>query len=220
MSSKARAGFEENKKDIDELWGIHTQVAGEGVGRKHGVDVLNRAAVVFVTACWESFVEDLVVEAFDFVLANVSVASAISSKVRDKVTKPLFEQKDSRKVWELADGGWRTLMIAHKAATIESWLGNFHTPKSANIDALYDSLLGMPNVSSNWHWQGMGKELAATKLDEYVSIRGDIAHRTRHNETVYKSWGTDYLGHVQRLVQSTDEAVLAHVKGMCGKAPW
>jgi hypothetical protein len=42
MGSKARDSFQENKKDIQELWSIHQQVGGPGAGRKYGVDVLNR----------------------------------------------------------------------------------------------------------------------------------------------------------------------------------
>jgi hypothetical protein len=40
MPSKSKANFDENKKDIDQLWAIHEEVAGGGPGRKHGVDVL------------------------------------------------------------------------------------------------------------------------------------------------------------------------------------
>jgi len=46
------------RKTSISLWVIHEEVAGQGAGRKYGIDVLNRAAIVFVTACWESFVED------------------------------------------------------------------------------------------------------------------------------------------------------------------
>src|SRR2546422_11022276 len=110
MPSKAKQRFDQNKKDIDELWRILQTVAGEGVGRKHGVDVLNRAAIVFVTACWESFIEDLATEAFDFMLSKVLSADKIPAKVRDHATKPLFDQKDSRKVWDIADAGWRAVL--------------------------------------------------------------------------------------------------------------
>lgn len=220
MPSKAKQGFDQNKKDIDELWVIHESVAGGGVGRKHGVDVLNRSAIVFVTACWESFIEDLAAEAFDFMLANVPTADKIPTKVRDYATKPLFDQKDSRKVWDLADAGWRSVLTAHRQATIERWLGHFHTPKKAQVDELYEALLGIPAISTSWHWKGMSAEQAGDKLDEYITIRGNIAHRTEHDETVYKSWGTDFLSHVERLVDATDEAVHARLIGLSGKQPW
>src|SRR6267378_6083031 len=100
MPSKAKANFDANKADIDQLWSIHQDYAGKGAGRKHGVEVLNRAAIIFITAIWESFIEDLAREAFDFLLANAPNPSAIPSKVRDAATRPIFEQKDSRKIWD------------------------------------------------------------------------------------------------------------------------
>ena len=57
MASTAKTNFDQQKRDIDQLWLIHQEVAGQGAGRKHGVDVLNRAAMVFITACWESYVK-------------------------------------------------------------------------------------------------------------------------------------------------------------------
>lgn len=70
MPSKSKQTFETNKADIEQLWQIHQDYAGEGRGRKRGVEVLNRSAIIFVTACWESYIEDLAVEAFDFRLST------------------------------------------------------------------------------------------------------------------------------------------------------
>jgi hypothetical protein len=61
---------------------------------------------------------------------------------------------------------------------------------------------------------------AESKLDEYITIRGNIAHRTAHDETVYKNWGTDYLAHVESLVEATEKAVAQHVEGVVGTSPW
>ncbi|SRR6266404_5289211 len=88
MLSQAAAKFEENRKDIEQLWAIHEEVAGQGAGRKYGVDVLNRAAIIFTTACWESFVEDLAAQSFDFLFANVPNAQAVPVKVRDAARLP------------------------------------------------------------------------------------------------------------------------------------
>ena len=220
MPSVAKTQFDENKKDIDQLWSIHQDVAGAGPGRKHGVDVLNRAAIVFVTACWESYVEDLATEAFDYVLANAPAATVIPMKVRTFATKDLFEQKDRRKIWDIADAGWKTLLQAHKTATLNKTIGHFNTPKTAQVNSLYEELLGIPAVSSAWHWKSMTSAQAEAKLDEYITIRGNIAHRTEHDETVYKDWGTDYLAHVESLVQATDRAVAQHMKSVVGTTPW
>lgn len=220
MPSKAKASFDQNKKDVDELWRIHEEVSGAGAGRKHGVDVINRSAIVFITACWESFVEDLATEAFEFMLANSPTAEKIPGKVKDLATKPFFEQQNTQKIWEIADSGWRKVLQTHQDTTLKEWLGTFHTPKSPNIKTLYKELLGLNDISQSWHWHGMSVENAATKLDSYVTIRGNIAHRTEHDETVYKDWITDYLGHVERLVEKSEVAVHTHLQAITGKSAW
>lgn len=220
MPSLANATYAENKKDLDQLSVIHAEVAGKGPGRKHGVDVLNRTAIVFITACWESFIEDLASEAFDAMLGSVKTPTSIPSKVRNFATKPIFDQKDSTKVWDLADAGWRNLLKAHRDDTLVHWLGPFHTPMSHQVDELYSALLGIPRVSDAWHWNAMSAANARKKLDMYVKIRGNIAHRTVHEEKVYKDWGADYLWHIGMLVEKTEQAVSVHVKSLTGLAPW
>src|ERR1039457_7178773 len=207
MPSKAKLAFEENRTDVTQLWAIHQEFAGGSPGRKRGVDVLNRAAMVFITAIWESFVEDLATEAFEFLLANAPDASKIPTKVKDATTKAIFDQKDSRKVWDLADSGWKGILQSHKAECLQRWLGNFNTPKAAQVDELYEALLGIAGLSKNWHWQKMSADKARSKLDEYITVRGSIAHRAKHQETVYKDWGTEFLGHVTSIVEKCDKVL-------------
>lgn len=220
MPSKAKGTFDQNQKDIGQLWEIHEEIAGQGAGRKYGVDVLNRAAIVFITACWESFVEDLATEAFDFLLAKVPNALAVPVKVRDFATRPVFEQRDSRKVWELADSGWRSVLQAHRAAVLDRWVGTLNTPKSSQINQLFDELLGIPKISSCWRWQSMSVAQAERKLDNYITIRGNIAHRTEHDSTVYLNWTTDYLGHVRTLVSKTETAVASQLLAVTAHQAW
>jgi hypothetical protein len=220
VSSKALDNFNENRKDLAQLWQIHEEIAGQTAGRKYGVDVINRAAIVFITACWESFVEDIALEAFDFLVANAPNALALPPKVRNLATKPIFEQKDSTKVWDLADSGWRLIISQHRTATIERWINTLNTPKSAQDNTLFEELLGIANLKNEWHWQHMSPTQAQEKLDRYIKVRGNIAHRTEHDNTVYKNWITDYLGHVEYLVNITEAKLSAHVSKLTGKKPF
>jgi hypothetical protein len=220
MPSHAKDNFDANRADIDQLWAIHEDYAGEGAGRKYGVEVLNRAAIVFITALWESFVEDLADEAFLFLLQNAPTADGVPSKVRDAATRAIFDQKDSRKVWDLADAGWRTVLMSHKGEALGRWLGDFNTPKTDRVNQLYRELLGLVGLSKSWSWKGMSAEQAAAKLDEYIEIRGEIAHDARHDTAVYKSWSEDYFGHVSRIVERCDSRVAEHLHNVTGKVPW
>lgn len=218
--STARTNFDANKADIDRLWEIHTQVAGAGAGRKHEVEVLNRSAIVFITACWEAYVEDVATEAFDFLLKEATSAAQVPAKVRTLASKELKDAPDEKRVWELADGGWRAVLLRHRDAVIKRWVSSLNTPKSRQVDDLFEELVGLTSLHSKWSWQGMSADEAKKKLDDYITIRGQIAHRVKHDEGVYKSWGTDYLAHAERLVEKTDDAVATHLASVVAKRPW
>ena len=65
MPSNALNTLDANKSDLDRLWWFHGNVAGNTQGRKYGVEVLNKAVVVFVCAAWEAYCEDILLEAID-----------------------------------------------------------------------------------------------------------------------------------------------------------
>ena len=48
----------ENMREVNRLLEIHWELTGGQPGRRHGVEVLNKSAIVLITACWESLVED------------------------------------------------------------------------------------------------------------------------------------------------------------------
>lgn len=220
MPSKAKIAFIENSKDIAELWSIHKEISGQGAGRKYGVEVLNRSAVVFITACWESYVEDLATEAFDFLLENCPTSGAIPPKVKALAIKPIWDQKNPIKVWDIADTGWRKLLQDHKATTLQHWLGPFNTPKTGKVNELYEELLGIKKLSSKWYWKAMSAANAEQKLDDFIQVRGDIAHRLNPGKAVQKNLGTKYHEHVKKLVDCCEREVHAHLLQLTWKEPW
>lgn len=220
MPSQARQVFQVNQADIEQLWIIHEDYAGEGRGRKRGVEVLNRSAIIFVTACWESYIEDLAVEAFDFLLLNAKDSTAIPNKVKGLAVKGLREDKNLLSVWEIADSGWRDVVLRHKAEVHKAWLEKFNTPKTAQVNGLYENMIGLSQLSSHWRWKKMTAANAETALDEFITIRGNIAHRIRDAEPVAKNTGTRYLNHVSQIVERCESAVSAHLAQLTGVAPW
>ncbi|OPB02368.1 HEPN domain-containing protein [Pseudomonas synxantha] len=207
MTSLAKTAFEANKIDIERLWEIHGIVAGHGVGRKFGVEVLNRSAIVFITACWESFIEDLATQSFDFLLANAKNHEVIPAKVRNYAARKLVDVKDPSRLWDLADGGWRNILSAHKQSVYDDWVGTLNTPKTPQVNALYSQLLGIPKLSECWYWQKMSAVNAESKLDEYITIRGNIAHRIRDENPIPKLVPQNFLVHIAQLVDRTESYV-------------
>ena len=60
--------FFDNLDKVQELVEIHGKVAGVKKGRKAGVETLNKSCIVLLTACWETFIEELIGSAFDYLL--------------------------------------------------------------------------------------------------------------------------------------------------------
>lgn len=220
MPSHAKNSFDKNRLDIEELWKIHEEIGGQGAGRKYGVEVLNRSAIIFITACWESYIEDLASEAFDFLLANAPTSAVIPKKVKTLASKALVADSDKTKVWEIADDGWRTVLQTHRDTTLQSWLGTFNTPKTAQVNGLYEELLGLKGLSSKWYWKNMSKDSAQSKLDDFIRVRGDIAHRLNTTSTVKKGLGIKYLQHIKGLVDCCEKAVEKHLLTQTGTVPW
>lgn len=220
MPSKSKQTFETNKADIEQLWQIHQDYAGEGRGRKRGVEVLNRSAIIFVTACWESYIEDLAVEAFDFLLANATSAVSIPNKVKSLAVKDINGHQNPLMLWGLADSGWRAILLNHKQDVYDKWLGKFNTPKSEQVDGLYQEMLGVGSLSSHWKWRKMPSAQATARLDNYITIRGNIAHRIRDAKPVDKNTGSRYLNHVSQIVDRCEIAVEAHLLAQTGVVPW
>lgn len=220
MGSAASKAFTTNSDDVKLLWRIHEDFAGQGPGRKRDVEILNRTAIVFITACWEAYVEDVAVEAFDLLLSRAADSSAIPPKVQAFVGRLLIEAKNPQDVWKLADRRWQAEVASHGVAVRKRWVSNLNTPKSPQVNELFEELLGLANLSSHWHWEAMSANRAAQKLDDYITVRGNIAHRVKHDEDVYKNWGTDYLNHVQRLVTATDDATSEHLAKFLGARAW
>jgi hypothetical protein len=79
-----------------------------------------------------------------------------------------------------------------------------NTPKTDQIDDLFVRAVGINKVSSRWYWNNMTAQRARDKLDEYVSLRGEVAHRGRAAKTtIQKKQVVAYYSHVRLLVGKT-----------------
>lgn len=119
MPSKAKIKFVKNTYDLERLFTIHADVSGEGTGRRHGVEVLNKSAVVLITACLEAYIEDLVKESFEFLIKNCDDPSKIPNKVKTSALGPFKHSNDPTEVWEIAGTGWKKVLKNNKDRCIK-----------------------------------------------------------------------------------------------------
>jgi hypothetical protein len=217
MPTLARDTFNANCSDVDRLLGIHADIAGDAPGRKYGVEVLNKSAVVLICAFWEAYVEDVVSEALDFIVGNTTDVTKLPVDLRKVVAKSIRQDPHDLSPWTLAGDGWKTVLRTNLAAAKVKYLTNWNTPKSGNIRELFTQSLGLPDLPSKWQRPWLTSANALKKLDEFVTLRGAIAHRGRAAKSVTKAQAEGFLWHVRKeLVIFTDDAVNAHAKSVTG----
>ena len=217
MASEARRNFDKNCEDVRRLMTIHSSIAGGTPGRKYGVDVLNKSAIVLITAFWEAYCEDLAAEALAHLVANCEDASDLPKELKKRVLDELVGQAHELAPWELAGEGWRTVLTDRLERLQAQRNRRLNTPRAVQIDELFVTTLGISKVSKSWYWPGVSSEMARRKLDRYVELRGSIAHRGSTTGSVTKYRVNDYLSLVKSLVGKTGGRVNGHLKSTTGE---
>ncbi|WKE64031.1 MAE_28990/MAE_18760 family HEPN-like nuclease [Gallaecimonas kandeliae] len=221
MPSKARIALDENLKDVEGLLDLHTLQGGNAPGRRFGLEVLNKSAIVLITSYWEAYCEDIAEEGLEHIVAHAATADVLPTEIKKIIAKELKAENNEIAVWKLSDDKWRQLLQQRLQTLKESRNRKLNTPKYKNIDDLFESAIGLTNVSGKWVW---AKKLTAAKardkLDKFVELRGEIAHRGKAKTSVKKSQVEDYLDFIKNAAAKTGGAVNTHVKAITGKVLW
>jgi hypothetical protein len=212
--------FFDNLDKVQELVAIHEKVAGTQKGRKSGVEILNKSCIVLLTACWETFIEELASNAFDYLLNNAKKHTVIPYSVLTKASNDLKNDKDVRKIWDLADDGWKNILIKYKGQIINRELDYFHVPRPNNIDDLYEKLLGINAITKRWKWKKMSNSSAIKTLNNFIDLRGEIAHKLTSSRNVLKKDVVHYAHFINCCGVILHNEVTIHLQSLIGKAPW
>jgi hypothetical protein len=212
----SKASFEQNANDVELLLGVHEFLGGTDAGRRGPAEqVLNRSGVVLVCAIWEAYCEDLASEALDHLVTNVSGPDALPVQLRRRVAKELKLDAHELSPWRLAGDGWKRHVTRRLDDLRVDRNRGLNAPKAANIQTLFDGALGIDDITANWFWSNMSRTRARDKLNEYVTLRGEIAHRGSV-PGVQKGRVEGFLNHVARLAAKTDDTVNEFVESQCG----
>jgi hypothetical protein len=115
MPSKAKAIFVSNCADVDRLVEIHKDIAGDAPGRKYGVEVLNKSAIVLICAFWEAYIEDVVAEGLAAIVTNAPDPGSLPEKLRKIVAKSIKTDVNELSPWALAGDGWKAVSLRSTA---------------------------------------------------------------------------------------------------------
>jgi hypothetical protein len=178
VPSQSRDHFEANATDVGHLLDIHSLIGGTDPGRRGAaLQVLNRSGIVLVCAVWEAYCEDLAAESLHYLVDHVSGPDQLPKRLKKQVALKLKRQTHDLSPWQLAGGGWKAYLATRLTAFQLERNRGLNTPSAKNIDLLFSEAIGLPDVSGSWYWAAMSAEKARKKLDGYIAVRGDIAHR-------------------------------------------
>lgn len=230
MASEAWKAFERNIKDVVVLHNLNNSIKKADASAPEETEVLNRAGIVLTTSFWEAFCEDVAAEALDKIVALARDANGLPKSIKKQIAKELKASADDLAVWDLAGNNWRSVLQTRLAALQDARNKKLNTPKSHNIDDLFESAVGLPNASSEWSMKykpkkgGVEVEVSAketrTKLDEMVALRGEIAHRGKAKAAVMKADVRDFAMFVAAIAVRIDGQLNEHVESVSGVRPW
>ena len=142
MPSAALKKFETNLLvDVDRIIESHCQLNHEGYGRR-GLGHITRSGVLMLCAAWELYVEELLVESARILRDRAPSPDQLPLPVQKEIAKAVKESKHELKALELAGDGWKTVYGNH----VNQCASALNTPKSTNLDALFEHLVGMAGV--------------------------------------------------------------------------
>lgn len=205
-----------NLTDIKLLLTLNSKEIRSKHGGPQKIEILNKSAIVLATTCWEAFIEDLALNAMEFMLMHVDDPRLLPVSVLVSASNQLIRDKDERRVWDLAGDGWKAVLKAYCGSTLSC----LNTPSHKNIDRLFDNLLGLKNLSSSWKWQGVTNKRALTRLDMLITTRGDIAHRLNHHNYITKQDVLDAMKLVLNISVISTNTVREHLHKAVGSEPW
>lgn len=208
--------FLSNGTEVLRLSEIHQELTGSGPGRRHNVEILNKSSVVLLVATWEALVEDLADAALAALVDSCKEPAKLPHTLRERVANNC----QGLSAWKLAGTGWRTACQDNLKEALAKTTGKLNTPKTEQVNALFEKAVGLKDLSSAWHWQGMSVAAAKKKLDDFIALRCTIAHRVQSSTVVRQSAVRDHESFLISLVILSSNRVRQYIKEQCGAYPW
>lgn len=153
------------RTDVLRLIETHLDYSQNRRGRKN-LGHLTRSAVVMLCAAWERYNEDLLLESIKYINNNINDANLLNKKIKKTISSKVKNDSNEIMPISLTGNGWKDVWLNFATKETEK----LNTPKSENLKQLYKSFLGIEDYCSLW------KTTNPTKIDDFVSDRGEIAH--------------------------------------------
>ena len=209
--------LEDAVPDIERLIEFHEKETGSARGRRQpDIQVVSRSAVVLICAYWEAFCEDLAAEALRHLADKASDGDALPKELKKTLKRVLMDEKHELAIWRLAGDGWRTVLRERADLLVDDDDRSLNTPKHKQVKDFFKENVGITNITTSWKWHKNTAERTTKRLDEFVTLRGAIAHRGSPQGGVLKKHATDGMDLVRRLARLSAKAVSDHLEKHTG----
>jgi hypothetical protein len=210
MPSDAFGKFQYNLVDVDRLIESHAALGPTGQGRR-GLGHVTRSGVVMLCASWELYIEHLLVECAAEFTNQLALPTQLPREVQRSISLHVKESKHELKPLQMSGDGWKQVyrdFVNQKVAAL-------NTPKATNIDTLLRQLVGISDLSTAW-------TIGAARVDAFVTVRGDIAHRGRHAAYVQRGQLENYRNEIRTAAVDTDNHISNAMRSLLprNRKPW
>ena len=212
MPSQARIVARDNMlPEVGRIVEAHTELRKGCRGRDTHISIL-RGSILLLCATWEVYCESVLEEAVNKILKMKSdpydLPKDMQSQLIAAVHDPVMIKSQPLK---LAGIGWRAVYEQE----VSNACARFNTPKSDRLNDLFKKWLGMKVISDCW-------SCGSQAIDEFVSLRGEIAHRGGDAQRVSRDDVTRLKAMITRSILETDDAIYKYLKSpdLLGVAPW
>ncbi|MGM0641858.1 MAG: HEPN domain-containing protein [Thermotogota bacterium] len=190
--------------DVSRIIKSHGQLNHNGGGRR-GLGHITRSGVLMLCAAWELYMEDVLIEGVKYFIEKLEHPTDLPKSVQQEMARHVKESKHELKPLELAGEGWKSLYLNHANQVLQG----LNTPKSTNLDPLFKRLLGVNAVSDWW-------SLGSRAINNFVSTRGDIAHRGRAAQYITISTLKENKVQIEKTALDVDNNLTEY---LCTKTP-
>lgn len=199
--------------DVHRLIEAHNELNPEGRGRRY-LGHITRSGVVMLCAAWELYIEDVCKESVEFLSRNSQTPNFLPNRVKGMISKHVKNGKNHEfAVLELCHDGWKKV---YKNAC-QNAVERLHAPKFGTVSALFYDWLGVNDIELESSWRNE-KE----RLNEFVTLRGEIAHRGADAQYVNRDSLKTYAALIETFVIDTDNFLADHLKVVDdgNRKPW
>lgn len=227
MASQARKAFDANIKDVTALIELYETVVlfAKNNTEKTSIepsdyDVVLRSAIVLIVTYWEAYIEDIIQEAVNHLVAKVQSSEELPKELKKTLATEIKKDSHELAVWQLAGEGWRKLLQSRLVNLADARNRSFNTPKAQQTVEFVERALGLEDISLAWSKDDLQPELARKGLDMLVEIRGQIAHRGKIDPPITLATVENAKNFITKLVSKTGGAINSHLKKHAKQGLW